>query len=45
MAAALHRAYAAGWLAATLASALLLIEIGLTVRDLRRTRLSDRAGR
>ena len=33
------------WVLTSLASALLLIEIGLTVRDLRRTRLSDRAGR
>ncbi|MEC9324110.1 MAG: VWA domain-containing protein [Actinomycetota bacterium] len=33
------------WALTSLASALLLIEIGLTVRDLRRTRLSDRAGR
>ena len=33
------------WVLTSLASALLLIEIGLTVRDLRRPRLSDRAGR
>lgn len=33
------------WALTLLASALLLVEIGLTVRDLRRTRLTDRTGR